>query len=245
MDASDVLLTAVRACHDRARSHGSPAFLLCARLGPESDGAGWLPLLDDHERWRYAALRDRRHAHAYAASHALLRCVLAAVLDRAPQRIAYARDDLGKPRLAEACGVDFNLSHTRGMCLVGVRAHGRIGVDVEYVDPLHPLLACAARLRAPGEAAITPARQHAEAHARAVFASWVRKEALLKSDGRGLAHGSPRDLCLVRDARGAWRDPCEDAVVYDLGVSARHRAAVSLMPPARAPLLWRLPIAPG
>ncbi|ARP94716.1 4'-phosphopantetheinyl transferase family protein [Bordetella genomosp. 13] len=245
MDPSAALLTAVRACHDRARSRGSPAFLLCAPLGPASDVGGWLPLLDDHEQRRCMALRDPRHAHVYAASHALLRCVLAAVLDRGPQRIAYARDGRGKPRLADGCGVDFNLSHTRGMCLVGVRAQGRIGVDVEYVDPLHPLLARAARLRAPGEAPITPARQHVDAHARAVFASWVRKEALLKSDGRGLAQGSPRDLCLVRDAGGAWRDPREDAVVYDLGVSARHRAAVSLMPPARAPLLWRLPVAPG
>ncbi|WP_144638574.1 4'-phosphopantetheinyl transferase family protein [Bordetella genomosp. 13] len=239
MDAPAALLCAVQARYRAAQARRQAAFLLGVRLPAQGDARCWLAWLDDRERARVASLRDARHAHVYAVSHAVLRCAVACALGCAPREVAYAQV-AGRPCLAHDRGLDFNLSHTRGMCLVGLRAGGRIGVDVEYIDTRHPLLARAPRLCAPDEPAITPAPQRAVAHAGSVFSLWTRKEALLKSDGRALAQHRPRDLCLARGPDGAWRDARRDAVVYDMGISAGHRAAVGLMPPAAAPMLWRM-----
>lgn len=77
-------------------------------------------------------LRDR-----YIAARAALRLLLGHALGAAPAEVPLQRGPRGRPKLAGETAIDFNVSHTHGVALIGIArnaAHLRIGVDVERID---------------------------------------------------------------------------------------------------------------
>jgi 4'-phosphopantetheinyl transferase len=151
-----------------------------APVGPAA-APGLVDMLDAHERERLARLRRDDDRARYLAAHALVRLVLAAILDRPAAALGFDRtcrcgQQHGKPRLAGA-GPEFSLTHAGD--LVGVAVHaGPVGLDVEQVRELPHLPAMAAHVCSPGESAPDTG---------AFFTLWTRKEALLKATGGGLA----------------------------------------------------------
>lgn len=110
-----------------------------------------------------------------------LRAILAEHAGCAPEAIVVEREERGKPYLAAPDpALHFNVTDTRGLALVAVTRAGRIGVDVEALRerPAWPRIA-ARRFSAREAAAI----DSLEAFLRA----WVRKEAVVKLTGEGLA----------------------------------------------------------
>ncbi len=88
-------------------------------------------LLSPDERARAArfgthSLRDR-----YVVGRGTLRRLLGATLGCAPGAVAIRRGLRGRPQV-DGAGFDFNVTHTAGVALVGIAAHGRIGVDIEH-----------------------------------------------------------------------------------------------------------------
>jgi 4'-phosphopantetheinyl transferase len=121
-------------------------------------------------RFGTPALR-RRYLRAHAALRAILGSVTAAPLE-------FAVHEKGKPYLASAPEIHFNLAHSREMALVAVARDVEVGVDIERVRPLPEYAAIAQRYFPEGHTAPTGVRDF--------FRHWTRFEAMLKAHGAGL-----------------------------------------------------------
>ncbi len=137
-------------------------------------------------RFGREALRAR-----WIAGRASLRVVLGRTLDVAPHAVAIARGARGRPQLAGAdAEIDFNVSHTAGVALIGVvrpRGRGtRIGVDVERADRDVAAERLARRVLTPDERADLEAYAPPE-RSRRFLRYWTCKEAMSKATGDGLS----------------------------------------------------------
>jgi 4'-phosphopantetheinyl transferase len=113
----------------------------------------------------------RRYLRAHAALREILGSVTAAPLE-------FALREKGKPYLASAPQIRFNLAHSREVALVVVALDVEVGVDIERVRPLTEYAAIAQRYFPEGYTAPTSLREF--------FRHWTRFEALLKAHGAGL-----------------------------------------------------------
>ncbi|GAB3734320.1 hypothetical protein GCM10028862_17410 [Luteimonas pelagia] len=192
----------------------------------------WLPearaLLDPPERHRVSRRRFQHDREALALSYALHRLLLGRVLACDPLDVPLRRDARGCPRIA-ATAWTTSLSHADGCCAVAVASAGPVGIDIEPADRASVMPGIAERVCHPVDAAeLAPLVQ--PAWSAALLALWVRKEALLKAAGVGLAREmssfpAPRDgrLPLV-DHAGTWAH----ASILDAG--PRHVVAVAAPP---------------
>ena len=132
------------------------------------------------QRRRQAADRD-----ALALAYALHRLVLGKVLDREPSDVSLHRDERGCPRLAGDMAYT-SLSHADGLIAIAVTVAGPIGVDIEPPGRATVMPEIARSVCHRSEAADLDALDE-PTRAAALLALWVRKEALLKAAGVGLA----------------------------------------------------------
>lgn len=170
----------------------------------------WRRILTAEEAAAADRLRDARDRLASVASKALVRLGLAAVTGRAAAGIVLARDARGKPLLPEAPGVQFSVSHTRG--LVALALHDQaIGCDAEPVDRVVP--PDAIEVLAAEEIFALRGLQAGAVRDLAFLRLWTVKEAYAKAKGFGLAvapsdHAfafEDRRVVLQRAAAG-WTD---------------------------------------
>ena len=145
-------------------------------------------ILSPAERARAARFHAAAHASRFTVAHARLRQILAALLGFAPADIEFSAGDHGKPALAGKAartGLEFNLSHSGELGLVGWAWHRAIGVDIEVWRPMSDEGAVVRRFFSPAEIAAYEALQPA-LRTRGFFQCWTRKEAYVKAVGRGL-----------------------------------------------------------
>lgn len=110
----------------------------------------------------------------------------------------------GKPALAGSpAPLRFSLSHSGELALVAVSAEREVGVDVEAIEPGRDVLALARRgLDAAAASRVREASP--ERRVGAFYDAWVRREALAKCSGAGLAGPPPRTpVTLARLDTGA------------------------------------------
>jgi 4'-phosphopantetheinyl transferase len=146
-------------------------------------------LLSDSERARAARFIDSRHSRRHVVAHGCLRQVLAEPLGLAPETIEFATGPHGKPELAGAAaqsGLQFNLSHSDGLGLIGWSWRKQIGVDIEVWRTMRDETGLVRRYFSPAEIAAWEALPEARRH-EAFFNLWTRKEAYIKALGRGLS----------------------------------------------------------
>jgi len=144
--------------------------------------------LADHltapEQQRLQALRRIDDQRRFGRSRAVLRQVLAAYLHIPPLAVPLAYGPQGKPYLATAPDLHFNLSHSGDWAIL-VCAPWPVGVDVEQVRPLKQQSGLIRRC-------LTRAEQQAMARSapkdldHLFFRYWTCKEAHLKATGEGL-----------------------------------------------------------
>jgi phosphopantetheinyl transferase len=113
------------------------------------------------------------------------------------------RSPLGKPFVPGA-PLEVAVAHASGATMVAI-ARGVLGIDAERSDPLPDLDPLRARTLAPAEDRELEATPLALREAR-FYRCWVRKEALLKARGCGLAV-DPREVDTTQEAPGwHWLD---------------------------------------
>ncbi len=164
---------------------------------------------------------------------ALLRQVLAPLLERPPAALRFGREAKGRPFLDAAGAPDFNLSDTGGGTLIALTHGARVGVDLELAGRQAPARRLAARYFDAGEASALQALPDPGA-ARAFIDLWTAKEASCKATGTGIfgfltrwrfAAGEPQPRLLgLPDEAGAakrWR-------FLRLAPSPLHTAVVAL-----------------
>ncbi|MFC6790549.1 4'-phosphopantetheinyl transferase family protein [Methylobacterium komagatae] len=145
-------------------------------------------LLDKEETQRAGRFLRQADRERFIASHAALRVVLSHVLDLQPGEFRFGCEETGRPNLIapSGSGLDFNLSHSGEIALVGFTREGRIGVDVEIRRPLPDALRIARGHFAPEEVRALEDLPVSEREA-AFFGLWTRKEAVVKALGAGLS----------------------------------------------------------
>jgi 4'-phosphopantetheinyl transferase len=188
------------------------------------------------ERYAFADDRDR-----FVAARGALREILASYVGCTPEGIAFRYGARGKPALAgdvgRARGLRFNLTHSHALAMIAVTREGEVGIDVEHVRAVADAEAIVRREFSRAEqqefSTVPPGDR-----ARAFLNAWVRKEAVLKATGEGLARplsdvevtlspvNAPRLLALAADptASSRWSlvaaSPASDYVAA-LAVEAR------------------------
>jgi 4'-phosphopantetheinyl transferase len=185
---------------------------------------GWL---DRTERRRLRRLRHEADRSRFLVSRALLKQLVAELsgVDPVTVRLSYhclqCGEPHGKPCVAGSFGVkgwQLSISHAGGRVLVAATGVGAVGVDVEAVEKVRfdgfDSVALSPRETAAIAALPAPARDAARATA------WVRKEAVLKALGPGLAL-APASVDLANLRPGAE--------VLDLSVGDGYAAAVAVL----------------
>lgn len=154
------------------------------------DLGAWRPLLEGIEALvgAEAAARATRqripgNRDALLATYALQRLWIAELLGLPPARVELARDERGRPCLADA-RLHTSLSHAGERAALALTATGPVGVDLEPADRARDMPELEERVAHPLERRALPAAADARGHA--LLRLWVRKEALLKAAGIGL-----------------------------------------------------------
>lgn len=176
-------------------------------------------------------------ARRYTLGRAALRCVLASTLGCAPGAVPIERGERGRPQLGGLAGLDFNVSNTRDVALIGVctRPGTRIGVDVEHGDRRLAHAGLARKFCTPREHAAFDGLDD-DAARRRFLRLWTCKEAMSKATGEAL--GAPlRHLDVVLAPAPRLRDgppPYDpgDWSLFAAGVPDGYVATVAL---------WRVP----
>lgn len=158
-----------------------------------------LDWLDHDERHRAGRFKVAGKADQLIRSHTALRAILGRSLEVAPASVVWATGKHGKPRLADEA-LQFNLSHSGDMAVVGVLGRGRIGVDVERFSQ-RPHDDIARRFFSPREVAEYESFG-SEQRRRAFYRGWTRKEAYLKAWGTGLQFPSRRFTVSLKAGAG-------------------------------------------
>ena len=137
----------------------------------------------------------------FVRSRCTLRRILAGCLDCPANRIEFRFNEHDKPELAVPdIGVQFNLSHSADIALIGVGKDRRIGVDVNYMGRTSGWKAIAKRTFTVTEQTSFFA-QPEEAQEEIFYHVWSQKEAYTKAIGDGFSYGF-KNFTVVVDAGG-------------------------------------------
>jgi len=175
--------------------------------------SSWLSSAEQARAARFGREALRRR---YIVGRASLRWALGQTLAMPASAVPIVRGARGRPQLEGRSDLDFNVSHTEGVALIGIVRGVRIGVDVEHADRDVNADGLARKFLKPSEQA-TLAPLDETARRQRFLHYWTCKEAMSKATGDGLS--APfRDLEVKLDA------------------------AIELVagPPPYEPLRWRL-----
>jgi 4'-phosphopantetheinyl transferase len=135
---------------------------------------------------RFHFQKDRNH---YIVARGLLRNILSSYLGIGAGDVQFSYSRFGKPALVERYGrqsVQFNLSHSNGLAIVGVTRGRAIGIDLEHIRSNIAYEQMARLFFSPREVE-TLFNLPPEEQCNAFFTCWTRKEAYIKARGDGLS----------------------------------------------------------
>lgn len=132
---------------------------------------------------RFYFEKDKNH---YTVGRASLRLLVGRYLSLDPASIQFELSEFGKPGYPNSSDLQFNISHSGGLALMGFTVQSEIGVDLEKINPEIEIQKIASRFFAPSEQEEIlqlPITQQAAAFYRC----WTSKEAFIKAHGQGLS----------------------------------------------------------
>jgi 4'-phosphopantetheinyl transferase len=187
-------------------------------------------ILSEDELARANRFRFEPDRVLFATAHAFLRTILPRYTD---SELVFVELEKGKPELRDR-SVRFNLSHTRGLVLVGITATADLGVDVERIEK-RDLEGLAKRVYTERE--ISTWKRDPEWF----FDRWTLKEAYMKARGIGLSlslkafgftEDGPRLECAPEfDDASGWQ-------FTSFAPTPEHRAAAAIRIAAGSPVRW-------
>src|SRR5207248_10492215 len=141
--------------------------------------------LAPQERARAARFGREALRRRYIIGRASLRWVLGRSLGLSPAAVPIVRGARGRPQLEGQSALDFNISHTEGVALIGIARGSRIGVDVEHTEREVNADGLARKFLVASEQA-TLGSLDASARRVRFLRYWTCKEAMSKATGDGL-----------------------------------------------------------
>jgi 4'-phosphopantetheinyl transferase len=145
-------------------------------------------LLTDAEIQRADRFVRPEHQARFALVRGTLRQVLGHYTGTKPSTIVLSENEFGKPSLKEFPSIQFNVSHTDPVALIGVNLDYDIGVDVESTRPREAWQKIVKRYFTEDEIKQLFALDEAEGMT-GFYRLWTLKEAYMKARGHGLSWG--------------------------------------------------------
>ncbi|MCB1899408.1 MAG: 4'-phosphopantetheinyl transferase superfamily protein [Rhodocyclaceae bacterium] len=145
-------------------------------------------LLSPEESKRASRYRFDVDHRQFVVGRVILRSLLAMYLNMDASQISFCYGSFGKPRLApdlQAANLEFNLSHSEDMLILAVAGGRSVGVDLEHVRRAPDVMCALDSFLTAAEIRAMRLNPTAE-KSRQCLRAWIRKEALVKADGRGL-----------------------------------------------------------
>jgi 4'-phosphopantetheinyl transferase len=156
---------------------------------PELDAANFRPLLNTAECARADRYRFDRDRNRFTTTRGVLRTLLERYTGVNKTKLEFIFSKHDKPALdPNTCDqrIEFNVSHSGSLALIGFTPDHPIGVDVEQTERPVTQDKIAERFFSPDE--VARLRQLPEADRNeAFFRCWTRKEAFIKAHGDGLS----------------------------------------------------------
>ena len=137
---------------------------------------------------RYHFVDDQQR---FIIRHGLLRILLGNYLNGEPSELEIQQNENGKPFLTETTEnevIQFSLSHSKEIILYAFGRRRRIGVDIEFIQPMTDMDAVVGAYFSESEKEEyknLPQEQRLESF----YHCWTKKEAFLKALGKGLSLG--------------------------------------------------------
>ncbi len=190
------------------------------------------PLSED-EKNRGSRFHFAKDRESFTSARGILRSLLGLYVGRPPASLVFEYGPEGKPALASAESISFNLTHSSTLGLFAVASGAPLGIDVELVrehenwEDLAERFFCAAEVSA--LRALPAAARTSE-----FFRIWTRKEAYVKGRGRGLSLPLDGFSVLGESGRPAPAGPSAEAEelrrwsLYDLEPGAGFRGALAV-----------------
>jgi|ERR1700685_27019 4'-phosphopantetheinyl transferase len=206
------------------------------------DLGSYYDFLSTDERERASRYHFDRHRNEFILTRASLRILLAAYLEKSPERFAFSYSAQGKPYLAnELTDLRFNVSHTvsltEGLAALAFARNRELGVDVEKIRPDCDAKKLAERFFSASERDYIT-NLSGPALDEAFFRCWTRKEAFIKAKGGGLSLPLDQFDVSIADSQPAallaTRPDPEEAhrwQLHNLPVKAGYAAALATSVP--------------
>jgi 4'-phosphopantetheinyl transferase len=160
-----------------------------SEIGEDSLLSRYDALLSADERARRARFRFARDQRRYLVTRALVRTVLSRYAAVRPEDWAFSEGPRGRPSIARplaACGLEFNISHSADLVVLGVTSGRTLGIDTESIAAREADIEGLDRYFAPQESAALLSLPPGERRRR-FFELWTLKESYIKARGMGLA----------------------------------------------------------
>ncbi len=154
-------------------------------LSDAATPAAYRSALTVDEQQRADSYRFDGDRYRWITARFALRSVLGAYLGISADAVRFHLNTYGKPGIADASSLHFNLSHTRKYAFIAIGCWP-LGIDVETMDRNVQFVELAQRFFAREEVEIllgTPAAKRQ----RIFYKLWTRKEAYVKARGLGLS----------------------------------------------------------
>jgi 4'-phosphopantetheinyl transferase len=180
-----------------------------ARLSPALETL--YRVLTTDERRKAMRFIDARRREQYIVGRGLLRSVASGYLNCHPQEIVLAHNQFGKPYVADATWLEFNVSHSHDIVALGFARDRRVGIDVQRMDAHQLTREFASRVLSPHE--LSDLRDFDDRQQRLAFArAWVIKEAYVKGVGCGLSQPfNELEVCFAGDEPPTLRSVHRDS----------------------------------
>ncbi len=185
-------------------------------LQSDRSAADFSEFLDEAEMARALSFASPEGQSRFASCRSSVKRILAQLTDEEPARIHFHTARHGKPYIQAPY---FNYANTKTHGAIAVCRNADIGLDLEDMTRRCNIRRLAGLFN-PAERLQLEAIRDEAALRRAFFTLWVRKEAVMKADGRGLSLGVGNiradsrpefDLATYRSADGSetlrWRVP--------------------------------------
>lgn len=187
------------------RTHHIAVWTVALSEVPDALWPSLKALLDGTEQARAERFVFERHRNQCIAAHALKRLMLSSLHGTPAPAWRFEIAPGGKPRVSDAAGPHFNLSHCDGLVACAVSPDLDLGIDIEPVTRDAPFEVVRSYFT-PQEERWLNGLPGSERGA-GFFRLWTLKEAFIKATGRGLAQ-SLQDISFAFDPLGAaFRDP--------------------------------------
>ena len=142
--------------------------------------------LSTHEQARAKRFLSDDVRQQFILSRGLLRDVLSRYLDFPPEDLEFNYGQRGKPSLKHDTSLQFNLSHSGDVVILGVVRDHQIGVDVEHLHHIPEMATMARDHFSQAEQGVLFSLP-SEQQQTAFFTCWTRKEAYIKATGDGFS----------------------------------------------------------